>query len=86
METSDVFFRNYLKKEQWNCNMINQSLKNKTPKQNQKKKKSALSLSAVVMLEEASYAVFANLHWCLAFGMFMQSVNIFRQAGNGFGQ
>lgn len=32
------FFRNYLKKEQWNCNMINQSLKNKTPKQNQKKK------------------------------------------------
>lgn len=38
------------------------------------------------MLEEASYAVFANLHWCLAFGMFMQSANIFRQAGNGFGQ
>lgn len=43
--------------------MINQSLKTKTKLQNKtKKKKSALSLSAVVMLEEASYAVFANLH------------------------
>lgn len=41
--------------------MINQSLKKKQQLQN-KTKKSALSLSAVVMLEEASYAVFANLH------------------------